>query len=241
MERAMVAVVGRGRMGNALVRALPQFEGPFGRGFDGRGDDTGNGRTTFDIVLLAVPDGEIAAAAAVIVSGALVGHCSGASTLAVLGDRESFSVHPLMTVTAEGAPFAGASAAVAGSTPHAFTVARDIADALGLRPVEIADIDRAAYHAAASIAANFLITLEDAAESLIRSAGGDRMMLLPLVQAAVDNWARLGGPDALTGPIARGDETTVDHQRSAVAERTPQLLDMFDSMAEATRSLSLRR
>jgi len=225
-------------MGNALVRSLAHAAGPFGREFDGT--DPNNGHS-FDVVLLAVPDGEISAAAAAIVDGPLVGHCSGASTLGVLGDREAFSVHPLMTVTADGAPFAGASAAVAGTTDRALATARAIAGELGLRAVEIADEHRAAYHAAASIAANFLVTLEDAAESLIRTAGGDRAMLLPLVQAAVDNWARLGGADALTGPIARGDETTVQRQRSAVAERTPESLALFDALAEATRTLSRRR
>lgn len=223
-------------MGNALALALPRSDGPYGRGFDGRCDDG----TLYDVVLLAVPDGEIGMAAAAIVAGPAVGHCSGASTLAPLGDRESFSIHPLMTVTAHGAPFAGASAAVAGSTARALEIARGLANELGLRPVQIADDDRAAYHAAASIAANFLITLEDAAESLILSAGGDREMLLPLVQAAIDNWARLGGPAALTGPIARGDEATVRRQRAAVAGRKPELLALFDAMTNATRDLSRR-
>jgi hypothetical protein len=44
---------------------------------------------------------------------------------------------------------------------------------------------------------------------------------VPLVRAAVDNWARLGAGDALTGPIARGDETTVERHREAIAARAP--------------------
>jgi len=89
-------------MGHALVTALPDAEGPFGRDFDGTG---------FDAVLVAVPDGEIANAAAAIASGPLVGHCAGAFGLGVLAPHESFALHPLMTVTRTGASFVGAGAA----------------------------------------------------------------------------------------------------------------------------------
>ena len=61
-----------------------------------------------------------------------------------------------------------------------------------MRPVEIADDDRAAYHAAASIASNFLVTLEAAAERVAATAGVDRELLVPLVRATVENWAADG-------------------------------------------------
>ena len=107
-----------------------------------------------------------------------------------------------------------------------------------MHPTTVADEDRAAYHAAASIAANFLVTLEGAAERLAAGAGVDRALLVPLVRAAVENWARHGAAEALTGPIARGDEETVARQRAAVAERTPDLLPLFDALADATRALA---
>ena len=75
-----------------------------------------------------------------------------------------------------------------------------------MRPMRVAPEDRAAYHAAASIASNFLVTLEAAAERLAATAGVDRAALAPLVRAAVETWAELGAERALTGPIARGDE-----------------------------------
>jgi predicted short-subunit dehydrogenase-like oxidoreductase (DUF2520 family) len=104
--------------------------------------------------------------------------------------------------------------------------------------IEVRDADRAAYHAAASVASNFLVTLEDAAELLL---GADRELLVPLVRRTVDNWARLGAERALTGPIARGDEETVTRQRDAVADRAPELLGLFDALAAATRDLAARR
>ncbi len=58
------------------------------------------------------------------------------------------------------------------------------------------------------------------------------------MRAAVENWARLGAEDALTGPIARGDEATVARQRAAVEERAPDLLALFDALTDATRALA---
>ena len=69
------AVVGRGRVGGAVATQIPEIEGPFGRGFEGAG---------YDVVVLAVPDAQIAVAAARIVPGPLVGHCSGALGLGPL-------------------------------------------------------------------------------------------------------------------------------------------------------------
>jgi predicted short-subunit dehydrogenase-like oxidoreductase (DUF2520 family) len=117
-------------------------------------------------------------------------------------------------------------------------VVRALAESLGMRPFAVADEDRAAYHAAASIASNFLVTLEAAAERLAAHAGAERELLVPLVRATVDNWAQLGPERALTGPLVRGDEETVARQRDAIAERAPELLALFDALADATRSLA---
>lgn len=228
-----LAVVGRGRMGaaiaGALTRAGYEISGPLGRGADGRGADA---------VLLCVPDAEIARAALQIVPGPLVGHCSGATGLDVLAPHQAFSLHPLMTVTAEGAEFAGAGAAIAGSTPLALALAGALARALGMHPVEVAEEDRAAYHAAASMASNFLVTLEAAAERVAHAAGVERDQLVPLVRATVENWARLGPERALTGPVARGDEATVGRQRAAIGHAAPDLLPLFDALVQATRALA---
>jgi predicted short-subunit dehydrogenase-like oxidoreductase (DUF2520 family) len=252
------AIVGAGRLGTALAAALRaaglEIDGPLSRGADPHGSDA---------VLLCVPDAEIAAAAAAVTSGVPVGHCSGATGLEVLAGHEAFGLHPLMTVphdggavrrhdgeavkrhdgeavkSQDGAPvFTGAGAAVAGSTPRALAIARELAARLGMRATTVADEDRAAYHAAASIASNFLVTLEGAAERLAGTAGVDRELLAPLVRAAVENWVRLGAEAALTGPIARGDDATVARQRAAVQERTPDLIELYDSMVHATRALA---
>jgi predicted short-subunit dehydrogenase-like oxidoreductase (DUF2520 family) len=225
------AIVGAGRLGHALAAALRdaglEVEGPLGRG----------ARPEAPVVLLTVPDGEIRAAAEA-TPAELIGHCSGATTLEVFGDREGFSLHPLMTVPEHGASFAGAGCAVAGTSDRALAVARGLAQALQMTAVEVPDEDRAAYHAAASIAANFLVTLEGAAERLAATAGVPRELLVPLARAALENWAANGAEQALTGPVARGDEATIARQREAIEQRAPDLLEAFDALVAASRVLA---
>ncbi len=191
------------------------------------------------MVLLCVPDAEIARAAGRISPGRLVGHCSGASRLEVLAPHEAFSLHPLMTVTREGANFSGAGAAIAGTTPQALGFAGELANRLGMRAVQVAEEDRALYHAAASMASNFLVAVEAAAERLMGRAGVERALLVPLVRATVENWASVGAGQALTGPVARGDVVTVQAQRTAIGEREPQLLSLFEALVSETHRLSL--
>jgi predicted short-subunit dehydrogenase-like oxidoreductase (DUF2520 family) len=231
-----LAIVGRGRVGSALARTFAEaglrVEGPLGRGRS----------PTADIVLLCVPDAEIAAAAAG-VDARVVGHVSGASSLAVLGaGRARFGLHPLQTVTGRETSFADCGCAIAGSTPEALELARELALAARMEPFEIDDSARAAYHAAASMASNFVVTLAWMAERLAATAGiapnDARRMLAPLVRQTVDNAAKLGPADALTGPIARGDDITVARQRAAVAEAAADLLPAFDALVEATRTLA---
>jgi predicted short-subunit dehydrogenase-like oxidoreductase (DUF2520 family) len=222
------AVVGAGRLGSALSEALG-LPSPYGRGFDG---------AAHAVVLLCVPDAEIASAAAAIAPGPLVGHCSGATGLDVLAPHEGFRLHPLVTVTRSGADFAGVGCALAGTTPRALAAAHGLAARLGMRAAELAEEDRAAYHAAASIASNYLVALEGAAEELLATTGVPRELLVPLVRASVEAWAAEGAERALTGPIARGDEATVARHREAVAERTPGFLPAWDALAGVTRELA---
>ena len=233
-----VAIVGNGRLGTALAAGLTaagiSVHGPFGRGASPSG---------VDAVLLCVPDAEIAHAAALLDTAIPAGHCSGATGLEPLPGRRGFSLHPLMTFSA-GTPadrLRGVAAAVDGSSPELLALAETLAIALQMRPVRVEADERAAYHAAASIASNFLVTLEDAAERVAATAGVSREDLLPLVRATVENWGRLGGERALTGPVARGDEATVARQRAALADRAPELVTLFDALVDATRRLAASR
>lgn len=227
-----LAIVGRGRVGVALARAFSdaglEVEGPLARGE----------QPSADVVLLCVPDGEIANAAAAAVEAEFVGHVSGATPL----DGVQFGLHPLQTVAGAETSFAGCGCAIAGSTPEALELARGLAVAARMEPFEIDDSARAAYHAAASIASNFVVTLEWMAERVAATAGiapeDARRMLAPLVRQTVDNWAELGPQAALTGPVARGDEVTVARQRKAIADAAPDLLPLFDALVEQTKAVA---
>jgi len=236
-----IGVVGRGRLGRALAGALSaagyEVAGPAGRGELPAGD----------AIVLCVPDAEIAAAAAAVAGTArLIGHTSGATPLSALEPAaERFGLHPLQTFTgtdADAGRFAGCRCAVAGSSAGALHAATELARALRMVPFELADEQRPAYHAAASIASNFLVALEAAAEEVAGAAGlapeEARAALAPLVRATVENWAELGPRRALTGPVARGDELTVARQREAVRRAAPQLEPLFDVMVERARALA---
>jgi len=236
-----IGVVGRGRLGNALATALRNA------GYEVGGPAARAEVPAGDAIVLCVPDSEIPAAAAAVAGAApLIGHTSGATPLTALepAGSERFGLHPLQTFSggeSDAARFAGCRCAVAGSTPAAAEVAAALARSLGMVPLEISDAQRPAYHAAASIASNFLVALEAAAEEVAAAAGLDpdeaRAALAPLVRTTVENWAELGPRRALTGPVARGDELTVAAQRAAVREAAPQLEALFDVMVERARAL----
>jgi predicted short-subunit dehydrogenase-like oxidoreductase (DUF2520 family) len=240
-----VGVVGAGRLGTALAAALRRagypVEGPARRGEVPSGCEA---------IVLCVPDAEIPAAAATVAGAVpLVGHTSGATPLAALAPVDPpgrFGLHPLQTFgeAACAETFEGAGCAIAGGSAGALAFARELAEELGMVPFEIAEEGRAAYHAAASIASNFLVTLEAAAERVAAGAGLDpaqaRALLAPLVRRTVSQWAEVGPERALTGPLARGDEATVTAQRDAVAGVAPELLGLFDELVERTRELAAR-
>jgi len=225
------AVIGDGRLGRALAQALGA--GPPLR----RGE---HAPANAGALILAVPDRAIASLAAGLPLGPPIGHCSGALTLDVLAPHEErFSLHPLMTLTPNCDPEAlrGAGAAVAGSTAGSLALARRLALRAGLEPFAVAEADRALYHAAASIASNFLVTVEAIAERLFAAVGVEHRHAATLARASLENWARSGTEHALTGPIARGDTSTVERQRLAIAARAPDVLRTFDALVDATRAL----
>jgi predicted short-subunit dehydrogenase-like oxidoreductase (DUF2520 family) len=148
-------------------------------------------------------------------------------------------MHPLLSVTKETASFADAGCAISASTPRARDACLEVVHALGMRPFELDDAFRPLYHAAAAVGAGYVVAVASLAERLIELAGVDRDYLIPLVRSAVDNWAR-SGPWALTGPIARGDEATVNQHRAAIAAHSPESLPVWDALADATRALAAR-
>jgi predicted short-subunit dehydrogenase-like oxidoreductase (DUF2520 family) len=240
-----LAIIGGGRVGTALARAAGTA------GIDvtvaGREDALEAARSA-EIALLCVPDAEIVAACEAIADAVpplrLVGHTSGAGTLnrlaaAVARGAGAFSLHPLQTIPDGDADLRNAPCAVSGTGAEALGAAIDLGERLGMKPFEVAESDRAAYHAAASIASNFLVTLEELAAGVLTRIGAEnaRELLAPLVTRTAANWAELG-PAALTGPIARGDEATVESHLAALRELDPELAELYEQLAARTRELA---
>ena len=218
-----VHIVGTGRAGGAIRSRLVE------RGLrvtDGRDPDP-----AAELVLLCVPDHVIVEVARAVGIGPWVAHVSGATRLGALDPHERrFSVHPLQTLTSERGPeqLDGAWGAISGETEDALGRARWLAGALGLRPFEIADPDRALYHAAAVIGGNSLVTLHEVAGRLLDQVGAPPEAIVPLMTRTIEN-----GFD-LTGPIARGDWSTVEAHLAVLEERAPDLVPLYRALAEAT-------
>jgi predicted short-subunit dehydrogenase-like oxidoreductase (DUF2520 family) len=233
-----VRIVGPGRAGSSLGRALGEVGGWEVLPLLGRGNDVSGAAEGADLVVVATPDGEIANVARAIGprDGAVVAHLSGAAGLDVLAPhRRRASVHPLIALPNPeiGAQrLSGAWFALAGDP-----IGREVVEALGGRAFKVDDADRVVYHAAAVIASNHLVALLGQVERLADAVGVPFEAYLDLVSATVDNVRELGPAAALTGPAARGDEATIRRHLKAlpVDER-----DAYRALADAARRLAAR-
>ena len=213
-----VNVIGSGRVGSAVSARLAER----GLTFDA---------STPDLVLLCVPDRAIAEVAHAITLGPWVAHVSGATPLAALAPHDRrFSVHPLQTFTLRRGPeqLDGAWAAVTADSNEALATATWLAETLGLRPFALLDENRAAYHAGAAIASNYLVTLRHAAGALLEAAGAPPEALDPLMTRTIAN------DFELTGPISRGDWETVERHVAAIQAECPELEPLYRVLADAT-------
>jgi predicted short-subunit dehydrogenase-like oxidoreductase (DUF2520 family) len=219
-----VRVVGTGRAGGAIAARLAERGLSVAAGRDALADA--------DLVVLAVPDAVIPTVAQSVPIGPWVAHVSGATPLAALDPhRLRFSVHPLQTLSRERGPeqLDGAWAAVTAETDEAAMEGRWLAETLGLIPFPLADSDKPLYHAGAAIASNFLVTLQRAAARLMEETGAPPEALVPLMQRTIENGF------VLTGPIARGDWSTIEAHLRALEARAPDLVPLYRALAEATR------
>jgi predicted short-subunit dehydrogenase-like oxidoreductase (DUF2520 family) len=188
-------------------------------GLLGRGDDLTDAAAGVDVLVIATPDDAVADVACAVrpSTSAVVVHMSGSLGLDVLDPHpRRAALHPLVPLpdSDEGARrlVGGVTFAVAGDP-----VAWQMAESLGGQAVVVADADRAAYHAAACIAANHVVALLGQVERVAAQVGLPLTAFLDLTRAAVDDVARLGPRRALTGPAARGDWATLARHGQALA------------------------
>lgn len=198
-----------------------------------------------DIVILAVADAAIADVAKLLVATGFVGqrhvflHCSGVipSAEALAAARSTVggvgTIHPLRSIVdpRQAIPaMRGTLFGVEGDV-RGREAAGTLVELLAGKPLDLDGKGMALYHAAASIASNYLVALIDGAAEALAGAGVPREAalpaLLPLVAGTVENLGRMGLPRSLTGPIARGDAVTVERHLAALRERAPGLVEMY--------------
>jgi predicted short-subunit dehydrogenase-like oxidoreductase (DUF2520 family) len=230
----MIAIVGGGRMGRGLATALADAGERIvlwsRREAAGAVEGAIAGAGT---ILLAVPDDAIAEVARQLSSGGAIEAAQTVLHLSGLHDRRALralepsgaalgSFHPLQTVSdpaTAGARWRGAYAAIEGD-PRAVAEGRRLADLLGLIPVEIPSSAKAAYHAGAVMASNYVIVLASIASRFAAGAGvaadlADRLYL-PMITGAAENLQRQSAAAALTGPVRRGDVATLQAHLEAI-------------------------
>ena len=197
-----------------------------------------------DLVLICVPDPVVAHVASLMVvdESVVVAHCAGSLGLEVLAPAaRTASIHPLVALAnaQTGAQaLQGAWFAVSGDP-----LASSVVAALGGRAMQVADADRVRYHAAAVLASNHLVALLAQVDAIATDLGVPLEAFLDLSRATLDNVSKLGPRAALTGPVSRGDWSTVmrhlqelappeRHAYLSLALRAAALVDALPSEAE---------
>lgn len=234
------AVVGAGRAGGSMWRALNQsgwrphpHPGPLGRH-----QPPTKLAHQVEVIVVAVPDDAIASVAASITPGpACIVHLSGAKDLAVLAPHQRrASVHPLMSLPD---PETGAQRLQAGGV---FAIdgdqtAHHLVRALGGRGVAVPGPRRALYHATAAVAANHLVVLCAQVERLAATVGVPVDAYWDLMSTTFENVRHTGAVSSLTGPAARGDDSTLALHLDALP---PDELDLYLTLARGATLLAGR-
>lgn len=210
-----------------------------------------------EVVLLAVRDAAVAEVAQMLVGTGLVGkrhvllHCAGAtSAQEVLGgvaDKVGGigTLHPLQAI-ADGRTamrtLKGAVFGVEGNEVGRATSAKLVA-ALGGSMLGLDSSQMAAYHCAAAIASNYLVSAIDAAAQVLAGAGVSptqaTQALVPLAEGALRNVTAKGTTDGLTGPIRRGDAATIQRHLDALSSK-PEVAQLYRALARHALEIAAR-
>ncbi len=207
-----------------------------------------------DVIVFAVSDDSIASLAnRLAADGVLSGtqvllHCAGSraagTVFSNMPARGVGLLHPLRAIASAAetlADIASTTFGIEGDTAGR-AAAEQIAAALGASVLALEAHQLAAYHAAAAIASNYLVSVLDLAEDVLAQAGIEgsaaREAFADLAQGALDNVRQTGLPKALTGPIRRGDVATVRAHAEALAAGPGENLELYRSLGRRCLVLS---
>lgn len=235
-----VLIIGRGRVGRGLKRAISRSS--LSVSSVGRTISPAKVRGA-DVIVIAVPDHAIGSVSERVAENVRVGtavvHCAGARTRSELGACEAVGaetgvMHPLVSFpdTRANPSLVGTTFTIHGA-PRAVAACKRIASACGAHPV-IAPTGDPAYHAAAALAANGAAALAFASVSILERLGfaprDAQRAVGGLLRTVGENVQRVGVPDALTGPIARGETDTVRVHRRALRRVSRGALWTYDAV-----------
>jgi predicted short-subunit dehydrogenase-like oxidoreductase (DUF2520 family) len=202
------------------------------------------------VVLIATPDDAIEGVAKILArlgggewSGKVVLHTSGAldsrvlKPLAELG-ASTGSMHPMQTFSNKNIPDLAKCIFGIDGDPAALQVARKMIHQMGGVAVRLSGANKAAYHAAGSFACVYILALMETATRLLMSQGFKRRQamraLLPLTRQTLDNFERVGTLAAWTGPLSRGDFSTIERHVKALADFEPAYLEVYKALSRLT-------
>ena len=257
---ARILLVGAGRVGTAVAELLrrrghsvvgvvsrsPVSRERATRLVGGPGLELGDRLPDFDVCLLGVADAALSEVVPGLVPDARQGrifcHFSGSQGIAPLSGlleagSEGCAMHPVQAVPSIDAGLthlAGSSWGVTGSSEAVAWARRLIHEDLGGNLVEVAEADRAVWHAASVTTSNGIAALMALGERILSRIGYEdpEAILGPLAAGTVSN-AREGGGGAatLTGPVVRGERETIERHLSALLELDRDLAGAYISVA----------
>lgn len=209
-----------------------------------------------ELIIITTPDRiiqqvcEKIAVSGALASSSLVIHMSGAHSLGLLfsaskAGAQRAVLHPLQSLASreQGVKTLPGSYFRIEADPAAGATAREIIKALGgielVMPKWSSDKDSAAlYHAGAVAVSNYFVALVHYGLKFYQTLGADNRealkAVLPLIKGTLHNIEALGIPDALTGPVMRGDGETVRDHLAAMQSKAPDLVGLYKGLARET-------
>ena len=211
-----------------------------------------------DLYLIGCPDDRIRtcceqlARSGLVTEETLVFHLSGAlSSDELAAAREQgaavASLHPVKSFADPAkaiTDFAGTWCGMEGDD-GALAMLEPACEAIGARTFRLEASGKSLYHAASVIACNYLVTLEELSLQTFEAAGIGRetalQILGPILRGTVENILALGTTEALTGPIARGDVSVIEHQVKSLEQWNPGIATLYRQLGLATVDLSKKQ
>jgi predicted short-subunit dehydrogenase-like oxidoreductase (DUF2520 family) len=261
INREIISFIGAGRVGRVLARVFHNRGFRISMIIDrdlpkalacqkeceamGSSSDSGELTSETSILFITVPDDEIPGVVEKLSrqssfgKGTVITHTSGLLSSSILSTIQQpnvalNSVHPCFSFT-EGYQdsLEGVYFAVEGNV-HGYQKLCELIHAIGGKTFSIAQEKKSLYHAACTIASNYLVALFGYAEALMNTIDADNGMsyLYPLIEGTMENIHKKGLKNALTGPIIRGDIGTVEKHLSALHHENQEFVLPYIALGE---------